>query len=86
MLSAIDKVISTPRVNAAMSAKAADELAEEPVEPEVEPDDEDGADSATAQANNSDDTEDESRTAATPSCWAATKTFGYRWVSTRSGS
>lgn len=63
VLSAIDKVISTPRVNAAMSAKAADELAEEPVEPEVEPDDEDGADSATAQANNSDDTEDESRTA-----------------------
>ncbi|KLO33660.1 protein export chaperone SatS [Mycobacterium haemophilum] len=61
VLNAIDKVLSTPEVNAAMSAKAADELAEDPVEPEepeVEPDD-DGADSETAQADHSEDTEDE---------------------------
>ncbi|AKN18004.1 hypothetical protein MHAE_16206 [Mycobacterium haemophilum DSM 44634] len=61
VLSAIDKVLSTPEVNAAMSAKAADELAEDPVEPEepeVEPDD-DGADGETAQADDSEDTEDE---------------------------
>jgi hypothetical protein len=35
VLSAIDDIISTPEVDAALSAKAADELAEEPEEPEV---------------------------------------------------
>ena len=35
VLSAIDEIISTPEVDAALSTKAADELAEEPEEPEV---------------------------------------------------
>ncbi|RFD25257.1 primosomal protein [Mycobacterium uberis] len=56
VLNAIDKVISTPEVNAAMSAKVVDELAEEPVEAETEPDDED---SATVQADYSDNTDNE---------------------------
>lgn len=59
VLSAIDKVISAPEVDAAMSAKAADELAEDPVEPEepqVEPDREDDA---AGKADDTEDTEDD---------------------------
>jgi hypothetical protein len=46
VLGAIEEIISTPDVDAELSAKAADELAEEPEEPEAEPETEDADDEA----------------------------------------
>ena len=104
VLGAIEEIISTPEVDADLSAKAADELAEEPDEPEDSADEERDAPDEVAEAADtpeSEDTADEdaedeedsgTRTKrrpaqpATPPCWAATRTSGCRWVSTRSGS
>jgi hypothetical protein len=66
VLSAIDEIISTPEVDAAMSAKAADELAEEPEEPE-EPEEEaeEPKDEADGEADEAaDEVEDEAADAA----------------------
>ncbi|HTX95854.1 MAG TPA: primosomal protein [Mycobacterium sp.] len=59
VLSAIENIVSTPGVDAELSAKAADELAEEREEDEAadEPDTEEAADEATAEA--ADETPDE---------------------------
>jgi hypothetical protein len=60
VLSAIDDIISSPEVDSALSAKAADELAEEP---EEEPDDEDSeAADEIAQAGDAEDAEDSQET------------------------
>jgi hypothetical protein len=66
VLSAIDEIISTPEVDAAMSAKAADELAEEPEEPEEpEEDAEEPKDEADGEADEAaDEVEDEAADAA----------------------
>ena len=65
VLGAIEEIISTPPVDADLSAKAADELAEEPEEPEKSADEErDAADEITDadDAQESDDAEDEGDT------------------------
>jgi hypothetical protein len=66
VLRAIDGIISTPEVDAGLSAKAADELAEEPemgVPPGGEPDDEDGeAEDELGQADDAEDAEDSQET------------------------
>ncbi len=54
VLSAIDKLVTTPEVDAALSAKAADELAEEPEE-EEEPETEDAEDAVEESAEDSTD-------------------------------
>ncbi len=73
VLSAIEEIISTPEVDAELSAKAADELGEEPDEPEESADEErDAADEAaeaddteeSAEAEDKEDEEDEKARAA----------------------
>lgn len=65
VLSAIDEIISTPEVDAAMAAKAADELAQEPEEPEEpaeeaeEPKDEDDGEDDEAAGEVGDEAADE---------------------------
>jgi hypothetical protein len=65
VLSAIDEIISTPEVDTAMAAKAADELAEEPKEPEEpeeeaeEPKDEDDGEDDEAAGEVGDEAADE---------------------------
>jgi hypothetical protein len=49
VLGAIEEIISSPDVDAELSAKAADELAEEPEEPEAEPETEDADDEASEE-------------------------------------
>jgi len=61
VLGAIEEIISTPDVDAKLSAKAADELAEEPEEPEKSADEEHDAADEVAKADDAegkDDTED----------------------------
>ncbi len=59
VLSAIDEVTSTPEVDAALSAKAADELAEEPEEPEEDSAGQEGeAADEIAEADDAEDTSD----------------------------
>jgi hypothetical protein len=59
VLGAIEEIISTPDVDADLSAKAADELAEEPEEPEEPADEEGGAADEVAEADDAEEAEDE---------------------------
>jgi hypothetical protein len=59
VLGAIEEIISTPDVDADLSAKAADELAEEPEEPEEPADEEGGAADEVAEADAAEEAEDE---------------------------
>ncbi len=58
VLGAIEEIISTPEVDADLSAKAADELAEEPEDPEESVDDERDAGDEVAEAGDAEDTDD----------------------------
>ena len=58
VLGAIEEIISTPDVDAKVSAKAADELAEEPEEPEDPADEEHDAADGVAEADDAEDEED----------------------------
>jgi hypothetical protein len=62
VLSAVEEIISTPEVDAEISAKAADEVAEEPEEPEEEEsdgEDDEAADELEGEAAEEADSEDE---------------------------
>ncbi len=59
VLGAIEEIISTPEVDADLSAKAADELAEEPEESEESVDDERDADDEVAEADDAEESDDD---------------------------
>jgi hypothetical protein len=59
VLGAIEEIISTPEVDAALSAKAADELAEEPEEEPEEPEEEQEEDATEAEDESDDEAVDE---------------------------
>jgi hypothetical protein len=58
VLGAIEEIISTPEVDADLSAKAADELAEKPEEPEESVDDEQDAADEVAEADDTEESDD----------------------------